>query len=119
MTQARPKLSPNGTRQSIRCSSLILDIENQEVHVNGIIHHLTPKECRLLATFIQHPNQTLSREFLMQEVWETDYVGDTRTVEVHVSWLRRKIEEDSSNPQYIQTVRGVGYLFVGDPQERP
>ncbi|MFQ5856032.1 MAG: winged helix-turn-helix domain-containing protein [Anaerolineae bacterium] len=91
---------------------LVLDQARQEVTVCGKAHHLTPKECRLLATFMQHPGKILSREFLMREIWETDYAEDTRTIEVHVSWLRKKIEEDSSAPQLIQTVRGVGYVFT-------
>lgn len=90
---------------------LVLHQARQEVNVNGIAHHLTPKECQLLATFMQHPGKVLAREFLMREVWETDFTEDTRTIEVHISWLRKKIEEDSSNPQLIQTVRGVGYVF--------
>jgi len=89
----------------------VLDQAGQEVTVNGEAHHLTPKECRLLATLMQHAGQILTREFLMQEVWDTHYTGDTRTIQVHVSWLRSKIEQNSNNPQRILTVRGVGYMF--------
>ena len=95
----------------LRHSDLVLNQAKQEVKVNGTAHHLTPKECGLLATFMQHPSKVLSREFLMQEVWETDFVDDTRTLEVHVSWLRKKIESDTSKPQLILTIRGVGYMF--------
>jgi DNA-binding response OmpR family regulator len=89
----------------------VLDQAGQKVTVNGQAHHLTPKECRLLATLMQHAGQILTREFLMQEVWDTHYTGDTRTIQVHMSWLRSKIEQDSNNPQRILTVRGVGYMF--------
>ena len=91
---------------------LVLDQAGQAVIINGQAHHLTPKECRLLAVLMQHAGQILTREFLMQEVWETHYTGDTRTIEVHIAWLRSKIEEDTSNPQRILTVRGVGYMFA-------
>jgi two-component system alkaline phosphatase synthesis response regulator PhoP len=68
---------------------LTLDAANQQVFVNGTPRHLTPMECRLLTTFIRHAGQVLSRAFLMKEVWDTDYVDDTRTLEVHVCWLRK------------------------------
>lgn len=96
----------------LKLGGLILDRAKREVSARDKVHHLTPKECRLLAAFMQHPGEVLAREFLMREVWETEFTGDTRTIEVHVSWLRGKIEEDSSNPQLIRTVRGVGYVFL-------
>lgn len=105
--QSRSKHSP----RIVDLNGLVLDRAGQEVIVNGKAHHLTPKECRLLATFMQHAGKILSREFLMHQVWDTDYTDDTRTLEVHVSWLRKKIEENPNNPQLILTVRGVGYMF--------
>lgn len=96
----------------LKLNGLALDQPQQELNIYGETHHLTPKECQLLATFMQHPDKVLSREFLMREVWETTWVGDCATLEVHVCWLRKKIEKDSSNPQLIQTVRGVGYVFT-------
>lgn len=98
----------------LKLGDLILDQAKQEVIVNGKAHHLTPKECRLLATFMQHPGEILSKEFLMREVWDTDFTDDMRTIQVHVSWLRSKIEADRNNPQLILTVRGVGYVFSVD-----
>lgn len=101
----------------LRCADLELDLEHRHViKGDGPAQHLTPKECLLLATFIRNRGEVLSREFLMREVWDTEYTGDTRTVEVHVHWLRRKIEDDPSNPRYIHTVRGVGYWFEPDQQ---
>lgn len=96
---------------ALTLGDLVLDQARREVIVNGKAHRLTPKECRLLATFMQHPEEILTRELLMRKVWDTDYCDDTRTIEVHVCWLRSKIEEDTSNPQRILTVRGVGYMF--------
>ena len=107
--------SQSDTGRFLRCADLQLDLENRHVvKGNGQAQRLTPKECHLLATFIRNRGEVLTREFLMREVWETEYTGDTRTLEVHVHWLRRKIEDDPSNPRYIHTVRGVGYWFEPD-----
>lgn len=72
---------------------------------------LSPKEFDLLAELMRNPGIALSRDLLLDRVWGYDYVGDTRTVDVHIRWLREKIEDDPSAPQLIQTVRGVGYRF--------
>lgn len=76
---------------------------------------LTPKQAQLLEMFLRNPNQVLSRRTLMQTVWETDYVGDTRTLDVHIRWVREAIEENPAEPQRITTVRGVGYIFQLPP----
>lgn len=73
---------------------------------------LTPKQCRLLAIFMQRPNQVISREDLMREIWETHYLGDTRTLDVHIRWLREKIETNPTRPRLLVTQRGVGYKLV-------
>jgi DNA-binding response OmpR family regulator len=98
----------------LQAGDMVLHPARQVVIANGKAHALTPKECQLLATFMQYPGEILTREFLMREVWETDYYGDMRTLDVHVSWLRKKIEPDPSLPQRIQTVRGVGFVFNAD-----
>jgi len=72
---------------------------------------LTPKEFELLKVFMRSPGRVLSRKFLMKKVWKTDYMGDTRTLDVHIRWLREKIEDNPSSPVYLRTVRGVGYRF--------
>lgn len=79
--------------------------------------HLTPKQCRLLAAFLQRPNQVLSRENLMKEIWDTHYLGDTRTLDVHIRWLREKIEVDPTHPILLVTQRGVGYKLVVPAEE--
>ncbi len=73
--------------------------------------HLTPKECKLLAVLMQNAGQVVSRKTLMKHVWDTDYLGDTRTLDVHICWLRQKVEEDPKIPQYILTKRGQGYTL--------
>ena len=71
--------------------------------------YLTPRLSLLLKVFMENPSQALAREDLFKRVWDTDYTGDTRTLDVHISWLRKVLEEDNTNPQLIKTVRGVGY----------
>lgn len=72
---------------------------------------LSPKEFKLLELFISHPKRVWSREQLIEQVWGPDFLGDTKTVDVHIRWLREKLEPDPSQPKYIVTVRGFGYRF--------
>lgn len=78
--------------------------------------HLTPKQCQLLAIFLQRPNQVISRRDLMQEIWDTHYLGDTRTLDVHIRWLREKIEVDPTTPTLLVTYRGIGYKLIVAPE---
>jgi len=77
--------------------------------VDGRQEHLTPMTARLLAYMMAHPGQLLSKRVLMRQIWETDYVGDTRTLQVHVCWARKALGEDRRS--LVQTVRDVGYCF--------
>jgi DNA-binding response OmpR family regulator len=86
-----------------------LDVEHSHVIGQNGECHLTPLECRLLQIFMLHPGQVISRSRIMKEVWETDYLEDTRTLDVHICWLRRKVEDDPSHPCRIITHRGLGY----------
>lgn len=95
----------------LRCGAITLDIPGRTLVRNGERLPLTPKECRLLEVFLRHQGQVLTRQFLMKEVWQTDFVADTRTLEVHVHWLRRKLAHSRSGTAYIHTVRGVGYVL--------
>jgi DNA-binding response OmpR family regulator len=76
--------------------------------INGQ-HHMTPKQCALLHLLMTHPGAVVSRSEIMQAIWETSYMEDTRTLDVHIRWLRERIEPDPSNPVYLVTVRGCGY----------
>jgi len=100
---------PNLPQRPLAVGDLILDPTTRIVHCNGGESKLTPKECRLLGAFMENEGKVLSRKDLMKEVWDTDYMGDTRTLDVHIRYLRKKIEENPSDPSYILTVRGVGY----------
>jgi DNA-binding response OmpR family regulator len=108
----RTRLSrTQATQQVFRVADLTLDLANREIKGCNGNDKLTPKECELLALFMSYPGRVLSRKLLMKEVWDTDFLDDTRTLEVHICWLRKKIEEDPGNPQRLRTVRGVGYRF--------
>ncbi|MFQ5856334.1 MAG: winged helix-turn-helix domain-containing protein [Anaerolineae bacterium] len=112
-----PDRDKAGTENRLKCADLVLDLATRHVTKgDGHPKRLTPKECRLLETFMRNRGDVLTRKFLMYEVWDTDYDGDTRTLEVHVSWLRAKIEDDPCNPHYLHTVRGTGYWF--EPSQR-
>ncbi|MYE31392.1 MAG: response regulator transcription factor [Chloroflexi bacterium] len=84
----------------------------REVTRAGEAVALRPKEFELLEYLMRHPGQALSRDTILERVWGYEFGGGTRTVDVHVRWLREKIEEDPSSPVLLQTVRGVGYKFV-------
>jgi len=75
-------------------------------------HHLPPKQCNLLRILITHAGEVVRRETIMHTVWETDYLADTRTLDVHMRWLREKIEPDPNHPIHLVTVRGQGYQLV-------
>ena len=72
---------------------------------------LSPKEYKILELFIQNPKRVWSRDQLLEKIWGVDFIGDTKTVDVHIRWLREKVEEEPSSPQLIRTVRGFGYRF--------
>jgi two-component system response regulator RegX3 len=86
--------------------------ERHEVFVRGLPVEFAPKEFELLQRFLTSKGRLLTRELLISEVWGTDYVGDTKTLDVHVKRVRRKIEEDPHQPRHLLTVRGLGYKFV-------
>ncbi|MEM8677078.1 MAG: response regulator transcription factor [Cyanobacteria bacterium P01_G01_bin.67] len=85
--------------------------EECRVIVRGIEVSLSPKEFRLLELFMSYPRRVWSREQLIEQVWGADFLGDTKTVDVHIRWLREKLEVEPSQPEYLITVRGFGYRF--------
>lgn len=90
-----------------------VDIGRHQAKRGGLELNLTPKEFDLLAFLAANKGLVFSREQLLEKVWGYDYAGDSRTVDVHIRWLRQKIEEDPSNPRYFITVRGAGYKMEG------
>jgi DNA-binding response OmpR family regulator len=93
--------------------NLRLDLVSRRIFLNEDELQLAPREFELLATLMRHQGAVLTRELLLTRVWGPDFIGDSRTVDVHIRWLREKIEIDPSKPERIQTVRGVGYRFEG------
>ena len=92
---------------------VLVDARKAEVTKDGTLVELSAKEFHLLRYFIEHRGATISREELLQEVWGYTATPSTRTVDVHVAWLRQKLEPNPRMPQYILTVHGLGYKFVG------
>jgi DNA-binding response OmpR family regulator len=105
------KATEHLAEREIRAGCLSLDPRTRILRRHGEALHLRPKEAELLALFMRNPGRVISRRELMKKVWETDYMGDTRTLSVHVRWVRQKIEDEPSSPRYLRTVRGVGYRF--------
>ncbi len=92
-----------------------LDMQRKRVQCEGREATLTPRLAQLLQTLLQHPGEALERGELFRQVWNTEYTGDTRTLDVHISWLRQAIEENPRKPRFLKTIRGVGYrLDVGE-----
>jgi len=90
---------------------LRIDLAGRRVYCRGQEVELQAKQFELLTYFVRNRGTVLTRDQLLHNVWGYDYIGDTRTVDVHVRWLREKLEEDPANPRLIQTVRGVGYCL--------
>jgi two-component system response regulator RegX3 len=90
-----------------------MNVDRHEVLIDGSTVAFPPKEFELLETFLRSPGRLLTRELLIQRIWGDDYVGDTKTLDVHVKRVRQKIEHDPHDPQWLLTVRGLGYKFVG------
>lgn len=106
-------LSPAAAEEVLRGGPVEMDVARHEVRVRGEPVALPPKEFELLEAFLRRRGRLLTRDFLIEEVWGPGYVGDTRTLDVHVKRLRRKIERDPHRPEHLLTVRGLGYKFVG------
>jgi DNA-binding response OmpR family regulator len=105
------KLLEASAPQTLSAGDVQLDLVSRVVHSVKGRQHLTPKQCHLLAWLMQHPNQVISRKDLMERVWHTVYLGDTRTLDVHIRWLREKIEPDPAYPAMLVTRRGIGYVL--------
>jgi len=99
--------------ETLTFGNLVINITRREVTLDEKPLQLKPQEYELLVFFAEHKGQMLSREFILERVWGWDFIGDSRTVDVHVRWLRQKIEKDSAKPERIVTVRGGGYRFEG------
>ncbi|GEM_PF-96288 len=100
---------PTEGRKIIKLGQIQLDLEHNQLKCQKRKVKITPRLANLLRVFMQHPGELLERGWLFSEVWNTQYTEDTRTLDVHISWLRRALEEDPRNPRILKTIRGVGY----------
>jgi DNA-binding response OmpR family regulator len=105
------RLLPGDERYAIEVGPIKLNLAQRKVKVQGKESRLTPKQAKLLEMFMNNPGKLLTRKHLIREVWLTDYTGDTRTLDVHMSWLRHAIERDPKRPTFLRTIRGMGYRF--------
>jgi DNA-binding response OmpR family regulator len=117
LTAARPPHVP--AEDVVRVGDLVVNRARREAAIGAKPLALRPKEFDLLYFLASHPNVVHSRKVLLQRVWGYDYPIDTRTVDVHVRWLRQKIEQDPQYPARIETVRGFGYRLVADDGHQP
>jgi DNA-binding response OmpR family regulator len=102
-------LLPGDGKNILHVGFIRLDLELKRVRCLGREARLTPRLTHLLHVLLLHAGEAVERERLFSEVWDTQYTGDTRTLDVHISWLREAIEENPRQPQFLKTIRGVGY----------
>jgi DNA-binding response OmpR family regulator len=107
----RTDRQPAGSREVLEAGGLSVDTGSRRTWRDGAEVVLAQKEFDLLACLMRNRGMALSRDVLLERVWGYDFAGDSRTVDVHIRWLREKVEPDPSRPIYIQTVRGIGYRF--------
>jgi len=112
-TKINEEIEPTVVERVLKIGDLDILPEQYEARFKGEKLELTPKEFELLLYLAQHSGKVLSRDQLLNAVWDYDYAGDTRIVDVHISHLREKIEQDTKQPQYIKTIRGFGYKMEG------
>lgn len=110
------RTGPAAESKSVTFSNISVDFDNHEVKKEGKKIDLTLKEFNLLEILIKNKGRVMTRDFLLDKIWGYEYLGETRTVDVHIRHLRQKIEEDDKNPKIIETIRGVGYRF--NPSEQ-
>jgi DNA-binding response OmpR family regulator len=103
------RLLPSDGKSIFKVGPIQMDLEQNRVACEGREARLTPRQAQLLQMLMNHHGEVVERERLFKQVWNTDYTGDTRTLDVHISWLRQAIEKDPRNPQFLKTIRGVGY----------
>ncbi|HET6715329.1 MAG TPA: response regulator transcription factor [Actinomycetota bacterium] len=114
LRRATMRGEPESIDDVIQGGPVEMDVARHEVRVGGEMVAFPPKEFELLEALLRRKGRLLTRLFLIEEVWGADYVGDTKTLDVHVKRIRQKIEADPHHPRHLVTVRGLGYRFVDD-----
>jgi DNA-binding response OmpR family regulator len=118
LRRARPGQPPLASAQKLVCGELVLDRPSRRAYIESEELHLTPKAVALLEYMMTHPDELLTRDRLLDAVWGWDYPTGTRTVDTRVAELRRALDDDPTQPRYIETVPGQGYRFIGDVEVR-
>lgn len=98
--------------EEVICGPFSMNVSRRILIAHGQETQLTPKQASLVEMFLRNPGKVLDRKTIMERVWQTDYIGDTRTLDVHIRWIRKVMENGGKKPRYLQTVRGVGYQLV-------
>ncbi len=104
--------SPGDGDEILKAGPIHLDMDRQVIRCNGKEEHITPRMAELLKMLIKQKGVVLDRRRMFSRIWKTDYTEDTRSLDVHINWLRKIIEEDPDNPKLIHTIRGKGYKLV-------
>lgn len=107
----RQRLNTQEQGMVLKCRDIRLYPQECRVTIHEEEINLSPKEFRILELFMSYPRRVWPREQILEKIWGPDFIGDSKTVDVHIRWLREKIEEDPSSPEYLVTVRGFGYRF--------
>ena len=105
------QFQPTHSAPTLQFQDVTIYPQECRVTVRGEGVNFSPKEFKLLELFLRHPKRVWSRDQLLEKIWGHDFIGESKTVDVHIRWLREKLEIDPSNPQYLVTVRGFGYRF--------
>lgn len=113
MAKKAPKDNETETKNIISAGSISVDTARHKVFFEGNEVNLSPREFKLIVFLMKNSGQVFSRDYIIEKVWGYDYPGDIQTIDVHIRWLRKKLEKNPSEPKHLITVRGVGYKFEG------
>ena len=102
---------PGESKHTVKVGEIVLDVDRKQIVKNDKREVITPRLCHLLRILMERQGVVVERNELFKKVWHTDYTGDTRTLDVHISWLRQIIEDNPRKPKHLVTIRGVGYRF--------
>ncbi len=119
LRRSAPREGADADEGPVRIGALELDPAARVARLEGEELELSRKEFDLLAELMRNAGRVISREDLMSKVWDVNWFGSTKTLDVHIGWLRRKLGDDPGNPRYIETVRGVGFRFAAPEVEEP
>jgi DNA-binding response OmpR family regulator len=118
LNRIRPYMATSNNKKLV-CGPIQLDLKERWVMCGNKKTRLTPRLFLLMESLMKNPDEVLLREDLFRKIWETDYLGDTRSLDVHISWLRKAVENDPRHPEYIKTERGIGYRLEVEKPHRP